>query len=260
MSSKKTKEITAKDKLIALYKLQTIDSNIDEIKRHRGELPLKLQDLEDEIAGLKTRQENIQSEIKTLTTKISEKKNAIKDAEALIKKYTKQQQNVRNNREYDSLTKEIEFQTLDIQLSEKRIKEYKVIVKEKEEPNKETKTIIKEKKTDLDETKLELEKIISETEKDVDKLTKKSEKIEVVVEERLLKAYKRIRDNVRNGLSVVVVERDACGGCFNKIPPQRQLDVASNKKIIVCEFCGRILVDREIVEIVKESMPKNSKR
>ena len=251
MPSKKTKEITVKDKLIALYRLQTIDSNIDEIKRLSGELPLKVQDLEDEIAGFQKRQNNIKEEIKNVKKQTSEKKNQIKEAETLVQKYTKQQENVRNNREFDSLSKEIEYQKLDIQLSEKRIKEYKQIAKEKRTLLKEAEEFTKDKKLDLKESKKELELIVSETEKDEKKLILKTEEIGKLIEPRILTAYKKIRENVRNGLAVVVVERDACGGCFNKIPPQRQLDVASHKKIIVCEFCGRILVDKNIEEIVK---------
>ena len=251
MPSKKTKELTVKDKLIALYKLQTIDSNIDEIKRLSGELPLKVQDLEDEIAGFQKRQNNIKEEIKNVKKQTSEKKNQIKEAESLVVKYTKQQENVRNNREFDSLSKEIEYQKLDIQLSEKRIKEYKLVAKEKRNLLKDAEEFTKDKKLDLKESKKELEVIVSETEKDEKKLVLKTEKVEKLIESRILTAYKKIRENVRNGLAVVVVERDACGGCFNKIPPQRQLDVASHKKIIVCEFCGRILVDTNIEEIVK---------
>ena len=253
MASKKTTEITVKEKLIALYKLQTIDSKVDEIQLLRGELPLKVQDLEDEIAGMQTRKDKITGEVTNFATQITEKKNQIKDSEELIKRYAKQLQGVRNNREFDTLNKETEYQTLEIQLSEKRIKEYKELKKEKDVKAKEIEASITDIKIDLSETKKELDKIISETEKDEKQLTKKSDKIEVLIEERLLQAYKRIRGNARNGLGIVLVERDACGGCFNKIPPQRHLDVGSHKKIIVCEFCGRILIDKEIVEIVKKN-------
>ncbi len=252
MSKEKTKkqdvaEKSVEDKLKNLYELQTIDSAIDRIKILRGELPLEVQDLEDEIAGLETRANKLQEEKKELENMISNKKNEIIDAQALIKKYEEQQKNVRNNREYDSLSKEIEFQTLEIELCEKRIKEYGSDLKEKSEAEAKSKELLDERVKDLEDKKAELNSIVSETQKEEEDLLKRSEKFDKLIEPRLLTAYKRIRKNARNGLAVVTVERDACGGCFNKIPPQRQLDIRSRKKIIVCEYCGRILVDDEIL-------------
>ncbi len=252
MSKEKTKkqdvaEKSVEDKLKNLYELQTIDSAIDKIKILRGELPLEVQDLEDEIAGLETRSNKLQEEKKELEVVISKKKNEIVDSQALIKKYEEQQKNVRNNREYDSLSKEIEFQTLEIELSEKRIKEFTADLKDKEEAEKKSRELLDERVKDLEDKKEELNSIVSETRKEEEDLLKRSEKFEKIIEPRLITAYKRIRKNARNGLAVVTVERDACGGCFNKIPPQRQLDIRSRKKIIVCEYCGRILVDDEIL-------------
>lgn len=246
------KEIPVEDKLKALFELQAIDSEIDKIRILRGELPLEVRDLEDEIEGLQTRVKNFEDEIKNLQSMVSEKKNAIKDSQALIKKYEEQQSKVRNNREFDSLSKEIEFQNLEIQLSEKRIKEYNEQLSDKKLIIEDSRDILDEKKGDLELKKTELEEIISETQKDEEKLLSRSDDFENIIEDRLIKAYKRIRDNARNGLAVVSVERDACGGCFNKIPPQKQLDVASKKKIIVCEHCGRILVDKYILGHVEE--------
>lgn len=241
-------EITIEEKLKALYELQTVDSKIDAIRIERGELPLEVQDLEDEIEGLQTRVSNFEDEIKNLQSMVLEKKNAIKESGGLIKKYEDQQMKVRNSREFDSISKEIEYQTLEIELSEKRIKEYNGQLSDKKLIIEDSRAILADKTADLELKKGELDKIVAETKKDEEKFLKKSNKIEKVIEERLLKAYKRIRENARNGLSVVPVERDACGGCFAKIPPQKQLDVASRKKIIVCEHCGRILVDKHILE------------
>ncbi|RLD73325.1 MAG: hypothetical protein DRJ07_20980, partial [Bacteroidetes bacterium] len=241
-------EITVEEKLKALYQLQIVDSEIDKIRILRGELPLEVQDLEDEIEGLQTRVNNFEGEIKSLQGMVQEKKGAIKESEGLIKKYEDQQMKVRNSREFDSISKEIEYQNLEIQLSEKRIKEYASQLSDKKLIIEDSKAIFEGKKEDLEIKKGELDAIVSDTKKDEDKHLKKSEKIEKLIEERLLNAYKRIRGNARNGLSVVSVERDACGGCFNKLPPQKQLDVASRKKVIVCEHCGRILVDKYILE------------
>ncbi len=240
------KDISIEEKLRALHELQSVVSEVDKIKTLRGELPLEVQDLEDEIAGLRTRLVNLEDEIKTLETAINNKKIAIKDSQALIAKYTEQQNNVRNNREFDSLSKEIEFQTLEIELSEKRIKEFTGEMTEKKEIIDSSRTLLKEREEDLDRKKNELDEITQETKIEEEKLKGKAEKIESFIEPRLLTAFKRIRKNARNGLAVVTIQRDACGGCFNKIPPQRQLDIASRKKIIVCEYCGRILVDKDI--------------
>ncbi|WP_319500906.1 C4-type zinc ribbon domain-containing protein [uncultured Draconibacterium sp.] len=245
-SRQEDKDISVEEKLRALHELQSVVSEVDKIKTLRGELPLEVQDLEDEIAGLKTRLVNLDDEVKNLDTSINNKKIAIKDSQALIVKYTEQQNNVRNNREFDSLSKEIEFQNLEIELSEKRIKEFTVEMAQKKEAITASKEQLKEREEDLDRKKNELSEITEETKIEEEKLRTKSEKIESFIEPRLLGAFKRIRKNARNGLAVVTIQRDACGGCFNKIPPQRQLDIASRKKIIVCEYCGRILVDQNI--------------
>ena len=242
------KEMTVEEKLQALYKLQSVDSEIDKIKTLRGELPLEVQDLEDEVEGLETRIGKLNDEIKELEDAVSAKNNEIIDALALIKKYEDQQNNVRNNREYDSLSKEIEYQTLEIELCNKKIKEFTAKKEDKQKVVDESKSNFDELKGALENKKSELDSIIADTQKEEDTLVKDSLKIQGVIEERLLTAYKRIRQNARNGLAIVSVQRDACGGCFNHIPPQRQLDIKSRKKIIVCEYCGRILVDDEIVD------------
>ena len=241
-------ELSVEEKLRALYKLQKINSEIDKIRTLRGELPLEVQDLEDEIAGLQTRIDKLQDEVKSLETSAGNKKTEITGAKDHIKKYKEQQNNVRNNREFDSLSKEIEYQTLEIELCEKRIKEFSVQVKEKAELIGESQKKLDERVNDLESKKGELEEITSDTQKEEEVLMAERLEYEKMIEERLLTAYKKIRKNARNGLAVVSVERDACGGCFNQIPPQRQLDIRSRKKIIVCEYCGRILVDKDIVE------------
>jgi predicted nucleic acid-binding Zn-ribbon protein len=241
-------EMTVAEKLKALYDLQLVDTSIDKIRILRGELPLEVQDLEDEIEGLQTRVSKYDDDIEALEKSISGKKQEISNAQDLIKKYEEQQNNVRNNREYDSLSKEIEFQTLEIELCEKRIREFTVQIEEKKVVIEESTGVLDERKLDLENKKKELEDIIDETKKEEDVMEKKSANLEGIIEERLITAYKKIRQNARNGLAVVPVERDACGGCFNKIPPQRQLDIASRKKIIVCEYCGRILVDPKMNE------------
>lgn len=250
------KDISIEDRLRALYDLQSVVSEIDKIKTLRGELPLEVQDLEDEIAGLRTRVVNFDEEVKTLETAINNKKISIKDSQALIAKYTEQQNHVRNNREFDSLSKEIEFQNLEIELSEKRIKEFTAEMSEKKETIDSSKTLLKEREEDLVRKKNELDEITQETKIEEEKMKNKAEKIESFIESRLLTAFKRIRKNARNGLAVVTIQRDACGGCFNKIPPQRQLDIASRKKIIVCEYCGRILVDKNI-SVLDDAEAKN---
>lgn len=244
-------EYSNEQKLIALYNLQQIDSQIDKIRIIRGELPLEVQDLEDEIAGLETRVDNYIQETVQHDKSIVEKKNAIKESQSLIKRYEEQQMNVRNNREYDSLSKEIEFQNLEIQLSEKRIKEFAGTLESKKMEIERLQGVLEERRGDLEIKKNELDDIIAETEKEENELITRSEKNQAFIEERLLTAYSRIRKNARNGLAVVQIERDACGGCFNKIPPQHQLDIRMHKKIIVCEYCGRILVDNGIVDHVK---------
>jgi uncharacterized protein len=243
-------EVTIEKRLIALYNLQQIDSQIDKIRIIRGELPLEVQDLEDEIEGLETRIGNYLQETAALEKSINEKKIAIKDCQAMIKKYEDQQMNVRNNREYDSLTKEIEIQSLEIQLSEKRIREYQQALEAKKEEITQFQSVLTERKNDLEIKKNELDDIVAETEKEENDLIHNSELNRKFIEERLITAYTRIRKNARNGLAVVQIQRDACGGCFNKIPPQHQLDIRMHKKIIVCEYCGRILVDDGIVNSV----------
>ena len=236
-------ELPIEEKLKALYRMQQVHSEIDKINILRGELPLEVQDLEDEIAGLNTRIKNFQEEIKLLDTAVANKKNEILNAQNLIKKYQEQQNNVRNNREFDSLSKEIEFQTLEIELCEKRIREFSAQNAEKQDAINSAKQMMDERDTDLKGKKKELAEITSDTEKEERQLQKKAAEIEAIIEPRLINAYKRIRSNARNGLAVVTVQRDACGGCFANIPPQRQLDIRSRKKVIVCEYCGRILVD-----------------
>ena len=242
--------ISVEERLVALARLQDIDSQIDKIRIIRGELPLEVQDLEDEVQGLQTRIDKLNAEIQEIENNIKEKEGIISEGTILVKKYEEQRMNVRNNREYDSLTKEIEYQGLEMQLAEKRIKEFSYAVEMKKEVIAQAEEKLKDRVADLDDKKNKLQEIVSETERDEQELKDKSVENEKYIEPRLLTAYKRIRENARNGLAVVPIERDACGGCFNKIPPQRQLDIRMHKKIIVCEYCGRILIDNEIQEIV----------
>lgn len=239
---------TVVEKLKNLYKLQLIDIEIDRIKILRGELPLEVRDLEDEVAGLETRIEKLKADVENSYALIKSRENAKKEAEALIKRYTEQQNSVRNNREYDALTKEIEFQSLEIELCDKKIKDFKTEIEQKKLLIDEAVNRLEERKKELQIKKQELESIIAETKVDEEKLLAKREEISKLVESRLLYAYNRIRNNVRNKLAVVPIQRDACGGCYNKIPPQRQLDIKSSRKIIPCEYCGRILVDSDILE------------
>ncbi len=247
-NNEKLQELSVEEKLQHLYELQRIDTEIDKIKTLRGELPLEVQDLEDEIAGLETRLENLKNEISEADKSVATKKQEIAKSEELIKKYTEQLDNVRNNREYDALTKEVEFQKLEIELQNKRIREAQKTKAEKEVNLEISSKQYDEKKADLEAKKAELEDIIAETHKDEENLMQKSEELSRNIEPRLVSAYRKIRSNARNGLAVVTVDRDACGGCFNKIPPQRQLDIRSRKKIIVCEYCGRILIDKYICD------------
>ena len=241
-------EISVEERLRALYNLQLVDSEIDKIKTLRGELPLEVQDLEDEIAGLETRLSNLKDEVVAIDKSVQKKNSEITEAEALIKKYEEQQKNVINNREFDSLSKEIEYQNLEIELFNKKIREFNVQIEGKKVVIAESEATLADRKSDLDNKKSELDEIISDTQKEEEGLYKKLEKVQAIIEDRLLTAYNRIRSNARNGLAVVPVQRDACGCCFNQIPPQRQLDIKSRKKIIVCEYCGRILVDDEIIK------------
>ncbi|GBU08267.1 hypothetical protein AwDysgo_15980 [Bacteroidales bacterium] len=243
------KDLSVEAKLKALYQLQTMLSEIDKIKTLRGELPLEVQDLEDEVAGLQTRIQNFQLDAKELETALGQQKIKITDAQALIDKYNTQLENVRNNREFDSLTKEVEFQGLEVELCEKRISEFTVNLKILVEEIAKNKAFLEERKMDLRSKKEELEEIISETRIQEDQLREQSKQLELRVEHRLLTAFKRIRKSARNGLAVVYIQRDACGGCFNKIPPQRQMDIKLRKKITVCEHCGRIMIDPQLAGI-----------
>ena len=251
---KAEKEITVEEKLKALYELQKAVSKIDEIKILRGELPLEVQDLEDEIIGLTTRLEHYESELVEIAATIASKKIEIEESRMKIAKYQEQQENVRNNREYDNLSKEIEFQTLEIELCEKRIREFTASQESKLADQKKNSDQLSERKLDMDQKKSELNEIVSETKQEEERLRENAKEIELLIEPRLLTAFKRIRKNARNGLAVVYVQRDACGGCFNKIPAQRQMDIRLRKKIIVCEYCGRILVDQELAGIVPAGM------
>ena len=244
MAQKKTTEVdySMHDKIMALYELQKIDSKIDEINKIKGELPLEVEDLEDEIAGLTTRIENINAEIDELTDLTRQRKREIEEAKMKIAKYTEQQNNVRNNREFDALTKEIEYQELEIELAEKRLKQYSVDIRNKKHIAEEAETLAADRNIDLEAKRKELDGIEAETAKEVETLRAQEAKAQSVIDERLLTAYNRIRSNVHNGLAVVTIKRDACGGCYNRIPPQRQVEVRQGKKIIVCEYCGRILV------------------
>ena len=245
MAQKKTNDVdySMQEKIMALYELQKIDSAIDEINKIKGELPLEVQDLEDELAGLNTRIENVNAEIEELNSLTRQRKREVDQAQIMIGNYKEQQNNVRNNREYDAITKEIEYQELEIELAEKRLKEYAAQMKSKKAVIEETNNLVRERTIDYNAKKSELDSIEAETASQVAELTAKAEKAKAPIDERLLAAYNRIRSNVRNGLAVVTISRDACGGCFNRIPPQRQSDIRQGKKLIVCEYCGRILVN-----------------
>ncbi|MDG5492802.1 zinc ribbon domain-containing protein [Psychroserpens sp. SPM9] len=252
----KKAEASVEDRLRALYDLQLIDSRVDEIRNVRGELPLEVQDLEDEVEGLNTRLEKLATNLDLIDDQIKSKKNLIEEAKALIKKYSEQQKNVRNNREYNSLTKEVEFQELEIQLAEKHIKEFKVQIEQKKEVIDETKSRLKDRKTHLKHKRGELDAILAETQKEEEALLKKSEDFQKKLDERLVNAYLRIRNNVKNGLAVVPIERGASGGSFFTIPPQIQVEIASRKKVITDEHSGRILVDAQLAQEEKEKMEK----
>ena len=243
-TQKKTADVdySMQEKILALYELQKIDSKIDEINKVKGELPLEVQDLEDEMAGMTTRIEHVNAEIEELNSLIKQRKREVDQAKIMIGNYKEQQNNVRNNREFDAITKEIEYQELEIELAEKRLKEYAAGIKAKKLQLEEAENLSKERAADLAAKKAELESIEVETAPQVAEYEAQRERVLARIDERLLAAYERIRRNVRNGLAVVTVKRDACGGCFNRIPPQRQVDIRQGKKIIVCEYCGRILV------------------
>ena len=247
------KELTVEERLKALYELQTILSKIDRIKIIRGELPLEVQDLEDEIAGLETRIQNYKDEVNNLNQGIREQHKAIDEAAALIDKYTQQQDNVRNNREFDFLSKEIEYQHLNIELAEKKINNFTRQIEQKHADVDVAANHLADRQHILEEKKGELNEIVSETKQDEEKLREQAKKLEVKFDdERLLSAFKRIRKNARNGLGIVYIQRNACGGCFNRIPPQRQMEIKMHKKVIVCEYCGRIMIDPELAGIAPE--------
>ena len=252
----KKNDVTVEEKLRALYDLQLVDSRIDEIRNVRGELPLEVEDLEDEVAGLNTRLEKLDADIEVIDNDIKTKKNLIDESKVSIKKYSEQQKNVRNNREFNALTKEVEFQELEIELAEKHIKEYKALIEQKKEVITQTRERLDERVKHLDHKKGELNEILAETEKEEQALIKKSEEFETNIEARLIKAYKRIRTNVKNGLAIVPVERGASGGSYFTIPPQVISEIASRKKIITDEHSGRILVDEELANEEKEKMGK----
>ena len=249
MAKKDPSELSVEERLKTLYQLQTALSAIDEKRLLRGELPLEVQDLEDEIAGLTTRVEKIAADIEEYQKAITTKKGEIADAEASVERYKEQLNEVKNNREYDTLSKEIEFQTLEIELCNKKIREANNKIADKQREMETSQALIAERQGDLDVKKNELEEIMEETRVEEEKLKEQVKSLEAKIEGRLLTSFKRIRRNARNGLGIVYVQRDACGGCFNKIPPQRQLDIKMHKKIIVCEYCGRIMIDPELAGV-----------
>ena len=249
MAKKESTDLTVEEKLKALYQLQVTLSGIDENRALRGELPLEVQDLEDEIAGLNTRREKIEDEINDFQSAVAQKRNEIEVAQQSVERYKSQLDEVRNNREYDTLTKEIEFQSLEIELCNKKIKEATLRIAERQEDLQKTIETIEERQKDLAQKRGELQEIMQETREEEERLKEKARDLETKIEPRLLTSFKRIRKGARNGLGIVYVQRDACGGCFNKIPPQRQLDVKMHKKVIVCEYCGRIIVDPELAGV-----------
>ena len=265
MAKKDPTDLSVEEKLKTLYQLQATLSSIDEKKALRGELPLEVQDLEDEIEGLNIRIEKIQHEIAAFNNAVAQKQHDIIDAQASVDRYKTQLEDVKNNREYDTLTKEIEFQTLEIELCGKKIKEAAIKIEECNRDLEKAQVTITDRQGDLDEKRNELDEIMQETREEEDKYKDKAKELETKIEPRLLTSFKRIRKNARNGLGIVYVQRDACGGCFNKIPPQRQLDIKIHKKIIVCEYCGRIMIDPELAGIkaekpASEEKPKRAKR
>ena len=260
MAKKDPTDLTVEEKLKTLYQLQAALSSIDEKRALRGELPLEVQDLEDEIEGLTTRVEKIKAEIADFQRAIAQKKGEIVEAEASVARYKNQLNDVKNNREYDTLSKEIEFQTLEIELCNKKIREANARIQDKQEELKAAEDLIGERNGDLEVKKAELEEIVAETRAEEDKLKEKVKDLESRIETRLLTSFKRIRKNARNGLGVVYVQRDACGGCFNKIPPQRQLDIKMHKKIIVCEYCGRIMIDPELAGVKIDKVTGEEKK
>ena len=260
MAKKDPTDLSVEEKLKTLYQLQTALSSIDEKRALRGELPLEVQDLEDEIEGLTTRVEKIKNEIGEFQRAITLKNGEINEAKASVERYKEQLNEVKNNREYDMLSKEIEFQTLEIDLCNKKIREANNRIAEKQEELANSEALIQERQSDLEVKKGELEEIVTETRAEEDKLKEKVKDLESKIENRLLTSFKRIRKNARNGLGIVYVQRDACGGCFNKIPPQRQLDIKMHKKIIVCEYCGRIMIDPELAGVKIDKVTGEEKK
>ena len=262
MAKKDPIELSVEEKLKTLYQLQTSLSEIDEKRALRGELPLEVQDLEDEIAGLTLRIDKIQQEIREFQTAVTQKRVEMDQAQKSIERYQKQLDEVKNNREYDTLTKEIEYQSLEIELCEKKIKEALFKIEEKTHALEEGRENIKERQEDLKHKRSELNEIVQETREEEEKLRERIAELETKIEPRLLSSFKRIRKNARNGLGIVYVQRDACGGCFNKIPPQRQLDIKMHKKVIVCEYCGRIMIDPDLagVKTVNATLEDKPKR
>ena len=252
MAKKDPTDFSVEERLKSLYQMQTALSAIDEKRTLRGELPQEVDDLEDEIEGLNTRIQRIQTDINEFQQAVTQKKGEIADAEASVARYKKQLDDVKNNREYDTLSKEIEFQSLEIELCNKKIREAQARIAEKTEELKANQALIDERKGDLEVKKSELDEIMEETRTEDEHLKEKVKELETKIEPRLLSSFKRIRKNARNGLGIVYVQRDACGGCFNKIPPQRQLDIKMHKKIIVCEYCGRIMIDPELAGVKVE--------
>lgn len=250
-------EATVEQKLRSLFNLQLIDTKIDKIQNIRGELPMEVSDLEDEVAGLETRIENLNNEIEGLKKSIEDRKSAIKESNNLIGKYEGQQTNVKNNREFLALTKEVEMQKLEIMASEKKIKDFQYQIQEKEAQLSSTQAHMEDRKKDLQHKKDELSNITKETEKEEEALEERRNEAAEIIDERLRNAYNRVRTNVKNRLAVVTIDRDSCAGCFSKIPPQRQLDIRQRKKIIVCENCGRIIVDNELAEEVRTELEQN---
>ena len=246
-------EYSVEEKLQSLYQLQTMLTEIDKIKTLRGELPLEVQDLEDEIAGLTTRIEKASADVVEMTKGVAENKNTIEVSKAAITKYQEQQDHVSNNREFDSLNKEIEFKNLEVELAEKRIREFTAAINAKKEDIEANRALVAEKQQDLEVKKSELQEIIEENRQEEERLRERCKALELNIEPRLLQSFKRIRNNTRNGLGIVYVQRESCGGCFNKIPPQRQLDIRMRKKIIVCEYCGRIMIDPELAGVKEET-------
>ena len=245
----KEKEYTVEERLKALYELQTLLSEIDRIKTLRGELPLEVKDLEDSIIGLETRLENYKNDIKEFNTSVAAHKAGIQEAQALIEKYTEQQNNVRNNKEFDHLTKEIEYQGLEIEARDKKVRDLTKMINDRKAEVEELQQLLADRKADFQEKRGELDEIIAETRQEEEKLREQVKNLEQDIEPRLLASFKRIRKNARNGLGIVYIQRDACGGCFNKIPPQRQMDIKLRKKVIVCEYCGRIMIDPELAGV-----------